>query len=273
MFKLIREQREQELIEITRNACLMNIEETARELTILVRKIREEIPEKKRISYGRYSIIKKAGKEIHSILKQEGVDINEFCESLFALREHDEFIRSAAVRIMAVEAEATGDLRASLDLFKQAAEETQWIIRECSAGFVRPLAVKYPEELHSWYMHAVKSDSPLLRRFASESLRPVVEFKKMHNNPDFFFSVIENLFEESVDYPRTSAGNSLSDWMRINPEYTLPIVKKLATSGNKNSYWIAYRACRNYIKTHKEEVMDLLDIDEYKYKSKVYRRD
>ena len=46
----------------------------------------------------------------------------------------------------------------------------------------------------------------------------------------------------------------------------------LVERGDKNSYWIAYRACRNLVKKEPIKVMDLLKIDEYKYKNRIHRR-
>jgi hypothetical protein len=47
----------------------------------------------------------------------------------------------------------------------------------------------------------------------------------------------------------------------------------LVASGDKNSYWIAYRACRNLVKKDPKRVMNLLGIDEYRYKKTVYKRE
>ena len=54
--------------------------------------------------------------------------------------------------------------------------------------------------------------------------------------------------------------------------YTISHVKELVESGDKNSYWIAHRTCRNLIKTEPSRVMDLLKVDEYKYKNNKYTR-
>ena len=120
----------------------------------------------------------------------------------------------------------------------------------------------------------VKSKNPMQRRFACESLRPVADNGWFKKNPDFAFSIIENLYKEAEDYPRTSVGNSLSDWMRVDEKKTLKTVKELANNGNKNSYWIAYRACRNLVKKKPKLVLDMLKTDQYIYKDrKFYRRD
>jgi len=48
--------------------------------------------------------------------------------------------------------------------------------------------------------------------------------------------------------PRTSVGNNLSDLARRLPELVYGLVEELVAGGDNNSYWIAYRACRNLVK-------------------------
>ena len=67
-------------------------------------------------------------------------------------------------------------------------------------------------------------------------------------------------------------GNNLSDLSRRNPDLVTGIAAELAASGNSNSYWIAYRACRNLVKQRPEQVLDVLHTDEYRYKDRYYRR-
>lgn len=136
----------------------------------------------------------------------------------------------------------------------------------------RKLVKAYPVELREWYLKTVESENELLRRFCTESIRPVADNKWFKKNPEFCFEVLEKQYTESKEYPRASVGNSLSDWARIDKERVFKIVEKLAYNGNKNSYWIAYRACRNLIKTDPIRVMNLLVIDEYKYKKRFYHR-
>jgi hypothetical protein len=133
--------------------------------------------------------------------------------------------------------------------------------------------MKYPDEMHRWYKMMVVSNDPMKRRFACESLRPVADNQWFKKHPDFVFPIIEKLYRESDKYPRTSIGNSLSDWMRIDEERTLKIVRKLAGSGDKNAYWIAYRACRNLVKKKPLLVMEILKTDRYVYKDRRYYRD
>ena len=46
------------------------------------------------------------------------------------------------------------------------------------------------------------------------------------------------------------------------------LVDELVASGDKNSYWIAERACRNLVNVEPERVLDALGVDEYHYKDR-----
>jgi 3-methyladenine DNA glycosylase AlkC len=121
-------------------------------------------------------------------------------------------------------------------------------------------------------MRLVKSEDPNLRRFASETLRPVVENQWLYKDLDYSLSILCHLFKESHPYPRTSVGNNLSDIARREPELVYRLVAELVEMGDKNAIWIATRACRNLVKQDPIRVMDLLGVDKYKYKQRVYRR-
>lgn len=208
----------------------------------------------------------------YPLLKENDIDIFEFAQPLFSCAEFDQFVRSLAVQLISFYGEESKDLDNVLAVFEEAAADDNWEMRECAAGFIRKLVRKYPAEMKTWYLKQTQSDSPLNRRFASESIRPVADNAWFKKSPDFCFTILKKLYREPEPYPRTSVGNNLSDWARIDKERVYPIIEKLANSGDKNSYWIAYRACRNLVKTEPERVMDLLRVDEYKYKKKVYKR-
>ncbi|MBN2051216.1 MAG: hypothetical protein JW760_12260 [Spirochaetales bacterium] len=241
-------------------------------LTRLIERVRSDIPEKKRISLGRYSIVRDLGLEMYPLLAESGVDAFAFGVSLFEKRDADPFVRSLGVQLVSIHGLEPGSLDEVLEVFRRAAADEDWLVRECSAGFVRKLVKEYPEELRRWYLAMVRSEDPLKRRFASESLRPVADNRWFRNNSDYVFSIIEHLFTEPDAYPRTSAGNALSDWMRIGEERTRALVERLAKSGNRNSYWIAYRACRNLVKKDPLWVLDTLGVEEYKYKDRFFAR-
>jgi 3-methyladenine DNA glycosylase AlkC len=93
-----------------------------------------------------------------------------------------------------------------------------------------------------------------------------------YQDTDYPLSIIRGMFKESSAYARTSVGNNLSDLARQCPETVHDVVRELVESGDKNSCWIAYRACRNLVKKDSLKVMDLLKVDEYKYKERMYKR-
>ena len=134
------------------------------------------------------------------------------------------------------------------------------------------LIKKYPDEAKEFLFKLVSSDGPNIRRFVAETLRPVQENRWFYDDPDYSLSILKNMFKESSAYPRTSVGNNLSDLARKLPDIVYELVGELVDSGDENSYWIAYRACRNLVKEDPIRVMDLLQVDEYKYKKRVHKR-
>ncbi|MBL7136576.1 MAG: hypothetical protein ISS81_08325 [Candidatus Marinimicrobia bacterium] len=164
------------------------------------------------------------------------------------------------------------DYKKVLHYFKSAATSFNWDVRELSAILFRKLIKKYPDEMKIYLLQIVKSEDANIRRFVSETLRPVKENQWFYKNPDYPLSILKNIFKESSSYPRTSVGNNLSDLARRLPELVYGIVKELVDSRDKNSYWIVYRACRNLVKKEPIKVMDLLKVDEYKYKKRIHKR-
>ena len=238
----------------------------ASDLEGLIGIIREDIPEKRRISTGRYSIIKALGERIQPQLK-EGHGI---ASQLFAA-PITPFVRSLALQILSLEALDNSDLALAIPTFETASGDEDWIVRECASGLVRKLIKAFPEKTRDWYLKLVLSPDPNQRRFVSESLRPVVENRWFHNDPEYPLGIIKSLFKEAIPYPRTSVGNNISDWMRVKETFAWPIVNELAHNGDENSFWIAYRACRNIVKVKQVEVMQLLNVEEYTYKKRHYR--
>ena len=126
--------------------------------------------------------------------------------------------------------------------------------------------------MRGYLLELVKSEDANTRRFVAETLRPVQENRWFYKNPNYPLSILKNMFKESSPYPRTSAGNNLSDLARQLPDLVYGLVTELVDSGDKNAYLIAYRACRNLVKEDPVRVMDLLNVDDYIYKKRRYRR-
>ncbi|MBN2039208.1 MAG: hypothetical protein JW864_04145 [Spirochaetes bacterium] len=273
MFKLIKPAHEKNIRDLIKIMKDSDLQATSGNMYYIINSIHSEIPEKKRISCGRYSIAKEVGLYMYPLFRKTEADILKTAKEIFNNTDNDQFVRSLCTQLLSLYGEETGRLETVLPVFEKAAIDDNWILRECAAGFIRKLIKKYPDEMHQWYVMMVTSDNPLKKRFAAESLRPVADNQWIKKNPDFAFSILEHLFREPESYPRTSAGNNLSDWMRIDRERTLEIVRQLAANGDKNSYWIAYRACRNLVKKEPLLAMDILKTDKYIYKDRKFFRE
>ena len=227
------------------------------------------IPDDKRISFGRVHTIKVLSKYLHIRLAEANVPVYQIASNLF--EKSDDF-KSKGVSLGILSFYGLSDYKKVLPHFKSAATSSVWDVREFAQMFFRKLIKKYPKEMKGYLLKLVKSEDANIRRFVSETLRPVQENKWFYKNPDYPLSILKNMFQESLAYPRTSVGNNLSDLARRLPDLVYDLVKELVDSGDKNSYWIAYRACRNLVKKEPIKVMDLLKVDEYKYKKRIHKR-
>jgi 3-methyladenine DNA glycosylase AlkC len=160
-----------------------------------------------------------------------------------------------------------------LVFFTQVADSENWVVCEFAAAAFHKLIKPCRAAVLPWMKAAAQSDRPRLRRLVSESLRPVTENQWLQKEPETSLEILRLLFREAHPYPRTSVGNNLSDLARRNPDLILGIVKELVESEDENSYWIAYRACRNMVKKDPEKIMNLLGIDEYHYKDRNFFRE
>lgn len=239
------------------------------EIIAIYQEIHESIPQKKRISYGSYYVVKIIGDSIYKIIEKLKIDGFKIFTLLLNFTNNRK-VKGIALEIISLY--GLSDLEKVYPIFEKFSTDDDWEVREFAAGFFCKLTKKYPDDVRNFYLKMVKSTNPMKRRFVSESLRPVGENMYLVNNPQYSLSIIKHLFKERSPYPRTSVGNKLSDIARNHKELVFKIVEKLVKSGDKNSYWIAYRACRNLVKTEPVRVMDILKINEYKYKTRIHKR-
>ena len=235
----------------------------------VLQELYDNIPDNKRISYGRVHTIKVLAKYLYTNLNEASAPVFEIASQLYAVSETN-LSKGVALGILADH--GVTDYQPVLPFFESAAASPDWNLREFTQMFFRRLIKAHPAEMQEFLLRLVKSEDPNLRRFVSETLRPVQENKWFYKEPDYSLTVLRHLFRESAPYPRTSVGNNLSDLARRLPELVYGLVEELVASENKHSYWIAYRACRNLVKREPVRVMDLLQVDEYKYKKAVYKR-
>lgn len=252
-------------------------ESIIRFLESLISDLRERIPQKNRISYGLYYVIKTLGAELYDILSISAADPLSFATAIFDAvgdKSNRGSVEGAALQIMACS--VVHENRKFTDItryFEKAAESEIWELREHAAGFFQKVIAKNKQSIRSYLVDLTASSSAQIRRFVSESLRPVADNKWLTKNPQFSLPILRNLFAESAPYPRTSVGNNLSDLSKSHPELIFKVVEELVARENKHSYWIAQRACRNLVRHDTVRVLNILNVDEYKYKNRIYLRD
>ena len=235
----------------------------------IVDELYANIPDNKRISYGIVHVVKTLSEYLYTHLVE--IDAPVYRIALHMFKKSDDF-KGKGVSLGMLSFYGLGDYKKVLPYFESAAASSDWEVRELAQMFFRKLIKKHPGEMKEYLLKLVKSEDANRRRFVAETLRPVQENRWFYKNPDYSLSILRNIFKESAPYPRTSVGNNLSDLARRLPDLVYDLVKELVDSGDKNSYWIAYRACRNLVKKEPVKVMDLLKVDEYKYKKRIYRR-
>ena len=231
--------------------------------------IHASIPDNKRISYGIVYAIKVLTEYLHGRLVQVDVPLLSAASHMFRASS-DANCLGVSLGLLSFSGEDS--LRPVLPCFEMAAASPDWATREYAQMFFRKLIRRHPDEAREYLLRLAKSEDDRVRRFVGETLRPVQENRWFYQHPDYPLSIIREMFKESSAYARTSVGNNLSDLARHCPETVYEVVRELVDNGDKNSYWIAYRACRNLVKKDPLKVMDLLKVDEYKYKERIYKR-
>ena len=255
--------------EIINHLSQQDYDVVTKNIPIILDDLYANIPEKKRISYGRVHTIKVLSQYLYTHLLDRDAPIYQIASTLFT--KSAEF-RTKGVALGMLSFYGLEDYQQVLPYFESAAMSDNWEEREFSQMFFRKLIKAYPDEMKEYLLRLVKSEKTNIRRFVGETLRPCQENQWFYKDPEYPLSILRLLFQESTPYPRTSVGNNLSDLARRLPDLVYGLVKELVESGDKHSYWIAYRACRNLVKKEPIRVMDLLGVDEYKYKKRIHKR-
>jgi 3-methyladenine DNA glycosylase AlkC len=235
----------------------------------IVDELYANIPDNKRISYGVVHVIKTLSEYLYTHLVERDAPVYRIASCIF--KESDD-CNAKGVSLGILSYYGLGDYKKALPYFESAAASPDWQMRELAQMFFRRLIQKHPDRMKKYLLQLVKSKDANIRRFVAETLRPVQENRWFYTDPDYPLAILRNMFKESSPYPRTSVGNNLSDLARQLPDLVYDIVKELVESCDKNSYWIAYRACRNLVRKDPIKVMNLLKVDEYKYKQRIYQR-
>lgn len=87
-----------------------------------------------------------------------------------------------------------------------------------------------------------------LRRLASEGLRPklpwATKLETFIKQPQVVFEILEILKEDEIKFVQKSVANNLTDYLKVNKEPTLVLLKRWQHSDNKNTQWIIKHATR-----------------------------
>lgn len=229
------------------------------------------IPEKQRQSRGITWVIRQISMVIVQACKENLDQVKHIAQLLHEHLAADDLLQGVPIFLMAAYGEQHP--RQVYKYFENLAGSDNWVVREfAAAGFHKVIAAQ-SEVVRPWLMETARSGDPNVRRFVSEALRPVTDLRWINQQPRYSLDVLRLLFREENPYPRTSVGNNLSDLSRRNPELILSVVAELIALDDKNSTWIAHRACRNLVKKYPERVLDLLGSDEYHYKDRHYYRE
>jgi len=113
---------------------------------------------------------------------------------------------------------------------------------------IRPFIRIYPEKTLAKMKEWAKSDNFHLRRLAGEGLRPklpwAAKLDTFLNNPAPVFEILDILKEDEVMFVKKSVANHLTDWLKVNKESALGLIKTWSKSKNKQTEWIIKRATR-----------------------------
>ncbi|MDO5104253.1 DNA alkylation repair protein [Capnocytophaga sp.] len=113
---------------------------------------------------------------------------------------------------------------------------------------IRPYIRKYPEKSLKIIEKWAKSPNFHLRRLASEGLRPKLPWASkldtFINNPKPVFRILELLKEDEIMFVKKSVANHLTDWLKVNYEAVVPLIRRWQQSENKHTQWIIKRATR-----------------------------
>jgi len=254
---------------IVTNILQENYDKVIEQIPNVLEELYFNIPDNKRISYGRVYTIQVLSSYLFSTLEDMHAPIYDIGVAIITQSDDN---RSKEIALGILSFYGIQDYAKVLPFFEASASADDWGLREFAQMFFRKLIQKHPNEMHYYLLKLVKSRDSNIRRFVSETLRPVKENRWFYHYPEYPLSILRHLFKESAEYTRTSVGNNLSDLARHLPELVFRIIEDLVKSGDQNAYWIAYRACRNLVKNKPIKVMDLLEVDEYQYKKKVYHR-
>jgi len=143
------------------------------------------IPEKKRLSYGRYTTIKVLAQELFKQIEVDKLSALDFGGQITNLSEDH---GGVGVGLGVLALYGLDDYPSVLPYFKAVAQADHWELREHAQGLFRKVVKAHRDEIKGTLFEWVQSDNPNLRRFVSECLRPVVENQWLYKDINYSLS-------------------------------------------------------------------------------------
>ena len=227
--------------DILNNILNKKIEQGIILLEKLKNKIYNDIPENHRISRGITWVLSRIADIIYENVENKN-DLKKIALQLY--KKLNKSNRLQGVPIFLMSYYGANNPIDVFDFFMNIASSEQWEVREFATLGFKKIIKNNKQIISNWFLKTVNDDNPYIRRFISETLRPVSENRWLQKEPEYSIEILKSLFKEKNKYPRTSVGNNLSDLSKKNPEIILKIVTELVDTNDENSYWIMRSSCR-----------------------------
>ncbi|MDX2067362.1 MAG: DNA alkylation repair protein [Haliscomenobacter sp.] len=116
---------------------------------------------------------------------------------------------------------------------------------------VRPFLIKYPERMYAQMLAWADHPSPMLRRLASEGIRPRLPWGMgvpvLKQDPAPILPILEKLKNDPAETVRRSVANNLNDIAKEHPQIVLDMAGRWLGQ-NSDTDWIVRHACRGLLK-------------------------
>ena len=127
---------------------------------------------------------------------------------------------------------------------------------------VRPFVEHYPEESVSILYDLVGDESPHVRRWCSEAVRPRLPWgkvlKALVEDPEPILPILEALIDDPELYVRRSVANNLNDISKDHPELVVDLCEEWYDESNEERMWVVRHALRGLIKAAHRGALGLL---------------
>lgn len=198
------------------------------------------IPEKERIGKGAVFITKACSQALIAYIsdslhvdlnsKELGMGWSEWCSAMFNSPQQELYLlQDLAISAVAEWIRKTNDPISTFEIFQpqilQWVTNSNWIIREISGEPLRSISFLPNDRLYSLLRNWVQSDDPNIRRWVSESFRPLNPLKWLRDatKNDLWFSILSLIRADPSEYVRKSVGNNLKDLTKYMPEKILTL--------------------------------------------------